>query len=478
MRVLLIRPFLDVFNVLRKVGGNSFPTNLMYLSAFLKREGHAVTLIDYENEPRRMRFLYKDIQEGQFQIIGITSMTPSYPNACFLVSLIKEKFPELPIVFGGVHSTLLPDQVLLENPGVTYVIRGEGEFTFVELLKTLQEGLKGDLKTINGLSFRLENQIFHNADRELIRDLDTLPFPDHTCIIREKYTEPLSPGLYRNKHNQIAEVYTSRGCPFQCKFCSTRLIMGQKCRWRSIENVMQEIDQLVLNQKYNYIFFHDDNFTLQKSRVLHLCNEMKKRKIRWSCITRVDCVDEELIREMKGAGCDKIFLGVESGSLRILQKIEKRITPRQIVNAFQWSRTYKIKTQAYVMVGHPTETVSDVKKTISLIKRINPDFLLVAIFIPFPGTEYYREAVEKGFIKAGNWEKSLFMAGKPAARSDNFTQDELYYWQGKIYAAVILRVQYIWYKVRSLRNFQDIRYYMNAALSFFKFLSQSRGSNP
>ncbi len=474
MRVLLIRPFLDVFNVLRKVGGNSYPTNLMYLSAFLKKEGHSVSLIDFEVEPNRVRSLQQEIFQGQFQVIGITSMTPSYPNACFIASLIKKHFPQIPIIFGGVHSTLLPEEVLRENPGVDYVIRGEGEFTFIELLKVLQNPSFVDLEKIKGLSFQRDGKLFHNPDRELIGDLDTLPFPDHTVLNRKKYTEPISPGLYRDKHNRIAEVYTSRGCPFQCKFCSTRLIMGQICRWRSIKNVIQEIDHLIRDHGYNYIFFHDDNFTLQKSRVLLLCKEIKKRNIRWSCITRVDCIDEEIIHAMKDAGCDKLFLGVESGSPRILKKIEKRITPIQIVKAFQWAHNYKIKTQAYVMVGHPTETVEDIKKSISLVRRINPDFLFVSIFIPYPRTEFYQEAIEKGFIKVGNWQQSLFMAGKPAARSDHFTEKELFYWQGKIYAAFILRGQYLLKMLLSLKNVQDLRYYINAAISFFKFLLRSR----
>ncbi len=470
MRVLLIRPFLDIYDVLSKAGGTHYPINLMYLCAYLKREGHKVALIDYEVDSSRIRHLYTEIQQGQYDIVGITSMTPSYSNACSIARIIKKKFPEILIIFGGVHPTMLPEDVLLENPVVDYVVRGEGEITFTELLKTVESSRLEGLSSIKGLSYRKDGHTTHNPDREFVKNLDSLPFPDHSCIVRERYSEPLSLGQYRDKHNQIAEIFTSRGCPFHCKFCSNFLVMGNACRWRSVENVMAEIDDLIRNQHYNYIFFHDDNFTLNRSRVFALCKALQKRKIRWSCLTRVDIIDDEMIRVMKAAGCDKILFGVESGSLRVLRQIQKQTTPMQIVEAFRLVHKYKIKTQAFIIVGYPTETVADINKTIALLKRINPDFLFVSHFTPYPGTESYQQAIEKGYLKKGNWDNFLFIAGQPAARSDNFTKKELMHWQRKVLTAYILRIQYLLQKIVSLRNLGDIRYYANAALSFFRFV--------
>ncbi len=475
MRILLIRPFLNIFNDLSKIGGTYQPLNLMYLCALLKKEGHFVAIIDYEVEPKKIKEIYKDLQRGQYDVIGITSMTPSYPNACFIARLIKKRMPWISIIFGGTHTSILPEEVLFENPAVDYVIRGEGEITVLELLKVLESKDLSKLSLIQGLSFRTNSTIIHNPERTIIADLDTLPFPDRMSVKKENYKGPLSPGLYRNNKNRYAEVYTSRGCPYQCKFCSIRLVMGSRCRWRSIDNIMKEIDDLVQNQCYNYIFFHDDNFALDRTRILTLCAELKKRKILWSCLSRVDHVDEYLLRKMREAGCDKIAFGVESGSRRLLNAIKKNTTPMQIVEAFRLAKKYHIKTQAYLMVGHPSETKEDIKKSISLMKRINPDFLFVSVFTPYPGTSYYEEAIKKHYIQNGNWQNFLFFTYKPVSRSDNFTIIELYKWQRKILTAFYFRISYLLQKILSFRSFYDIWYYLNATISFMKFILKPFG---
>ncbi len=470
MRVLLIRPFINIFSELRRIGGLYEPVNLMYLGAVLKKHGHTAFLIDYEVESFDLAKLCSFIRLNGIELVGITTMTPSYPSGCLIARLIKKVFPQINIVFGGIHATLLYGEVLKENPYVDFVVRGEGDITFPELLTALQSGSREDIERVKGVSFRVETQIVNNADRDLIQDLDNLPFPDRSLIDRSKYTGPLAPGLYRSSNKRPAEVYTSRGCPYQCKFCSIHFVMGNRCRLRSLQNVLAEIDDLVQNQGYNYIFFHDDNFTLSKPRVLAFCKELVKRRIKWSCLSRVDLIDEETIRAMKLAGCEKIAFGVESGSLRVLRHIRKQITPVQVVKAFTLAQKYKIITQAYLMIGHPTETVEDVLKSIALIKRINPDFIFASMVTAFPGTELFDEAIQKGFIKKGDWSEFLFFPHEPASRSDHFSKQELYYWQRKILTAFYFRISYLWHKVLSLKTPQDVLYYIKATFAFLSFV--------
>ncbi len=468
MRVLLIRPFNNYLSELIRVAGLYEPVNLMYLAAVLKQYGHEVKLYDFELDPFKLNDVLLKIEREKFDIVGISAMTPTFPNATYIARKLKEKFPTLPIVLGGAHATLLFDEIARDYRCYDFIVRGEGEITLVELLDAIKSGRPDDLTRIKGLTFHKGAEVVHNPNRELRMDLNTLPFPDRSIIDQSKYKSPISPGLYRNKKNKYAEMLTSRGCPHRCKFCSIHTLIGWKYRLRSAENVIAEIDELISRFGYNYFFFQDDNFTLSKRHVFSLCELLRQRHIRWSCISRVDQVDEKMMATMKSAGCDKIAFGVESGSSRILKVIKKRITPLDAYKAFNLAKKYKLKTHAYLMVGQPTETADDIKKSIALMKRINPDFLSVSIVTPFPGTEIYDEAVKNGYLKKGSWSKFNFFSDKPVARSDQFTQEELYYWRRKFLTAFYLRIAYIWRKVLSLRTIYDIWYYLNAMIVFIR----------
>lgn len=446
------------------------PIGLAYISAVLARAGHDVECADMLNwPPEKVR---AKIVEYRPDMVGITCLTEQRAGAFRLAALVKELCPAAKVVLGGPHPTIMWRQVLLHNPAVDIIVMGEGEKTMAELADTLakhddiakvpgiafkrQTGVR-TVVTIStdkperttasaeqdspewpvpGEGDRTKGQcdrptrgpengptpdragtdntllargdlVVANAPRPLIDDLDTLPFPDYTFFDLDSY-RPYQPRDYKSL--KYAPINSSRGCVARCQFCSVPSFWGGRWRGRSAKNVVDEIAMLY-KQGRRFFNFTDDLFSVSPRRVIQISNEILARglDIRWDFETRPNFVTEEMVSAASKAGCVMIAYGVESGSERILEGINKKVSRSHIVEAFAIAKAYGIRAHALLMVGNPGESEKTVEETCALLREIQPASVAVQLVTVYPGTPLYEHAKSLGFISDEYW-----LSDKPA----------------------------------------------------------------
>lgn len=327
------------------------------------------------------------IEKTNPKIIGISSKMNDISSVLILSKIAKEQNPEIKIIIGGPSATTC-SSYLINNDNVDYLVLGEGEITSFDLINCILTGedTPNNLKNINGIMYKDSIDIVQTTQRSLIQNLDEIPFPDREAL------------FYLDINNQIKNLYlnsdilTSRGCPYPCKFCACHTIWNtRKPRIRSNENIIDEI--LYLYNKYNQkeFIFWDDLFTINRDKIVDLCNKIieKELNIEWICLVRLNTIDKELLEIMKRAGCKQIQIGIESGNDRILSYIGKKISKKDILDKLPVLRNSGIKWLAFFIIGFPTETIEEINDTLNFIKEINPDNVMVSIFAPYPGTEFF-----------------------------------------------------------------------------------------
>jgi len=335
----------------------------------------------------------------RFLITHVTA--PTLTNDLYATFLAKT-VGAVTIAF-GTHVTPLAQETLEAFPSLDFVIRGEPEWTLRELIGALEqtggEGLDnhGVLSHVHGLAYRDGGQTVLNAEREF-GNLDDLPLPLHHLLPLERYQLPMVRGKY-------AFVTTSRGCPGQCTFCIKHVMWQNSVRVRSPERVVEEL-RLLTSLGVHNIHFEADLFTANRQQVSNICRLITEEDldIRWTCNSRVDTVDPELLRSMKRAGCWMIAWGIESGSAEILRRARKGITLEKVERALRWSREAGIGNWGYFVIGLPGETEETIRRTVRFAKSLPLDLALFHIAVPYPGTPFYHEAQEKGWLHMRRWE--------------------------------------------------------------------------
>lgn len=415
MRVLLIQPPWYGF---QNIVSTRLYLGLAYLAAVLEKNGDKVTIFNGETffdftkkqsenivideEAYLKNFspahpVYQKILSAAIDfkpdIVAISFMTANSTSAYILAKMFKERFPGLPLLAGGLHPTLLPDEPF--NRGVfDYVIRGEGEETIIELVEAIKS--KKDVSSILGLSYRKNGQIVHNGSRPFIENLDNLPFPAfHLMHEAEKH------------RYACTGITSSRGCPFECIYCASKLLWTRAVRFRTPANVVAEIKNRHERLGITSFAFGDDTFTLRPAFVEEFCRLVLDLdfKIKWHCDTRGDTLNLPLLKLMNKAGCEHIYLGLESGSPKIQKLIKKNINSDKVGAAVKMARQAGIETTVYFMVGFPDETEEDIWESINAMKRLNPDHALWSILTPYPGTEVWRIVEERGLVgEDTNWD--------------------------------------------------------------------------
>lgn len=359
------------------------PLNLGYLASYLKEHGY--------NDIRIVVSAFSDDEETILSqcegsdVVGFTATSPMMSHALALAKEIRERNPDTITVFGGAHPSIEPHETL-GNPVVDYVVREEGEQTLLELIDAI--GGHHSPYTIPGLSLKdQDGNIIHNVPRGLVRDLDTLPFPDRDLFDQRRF---LDVGYHRYG-DRGAWVLSSRGCPFKCTYCASNKVWTRKWRARSARNIIREVKELKTSYDVDRINFADDTFTVSKKRVTDFCTLMieDNLNIAWACNARVDTVDRELFALMKRAGCVEVWMGVESGSREILQEIKKDANPDQIIEAFRGAKEAGLKRRGYFMIGSRSESLETIGETERLIDTIEPDTLAFTILTPYPGCEEF-----------------------------------------------------------------------------------------
>ncbi|TRZ96076.1 radical SAM protein [bacterium] len=356
---------------------------IAYLSAFLKKNNIEVRIFDH-GLAQDLKGLYALIAEFRPDLIGVTIFSYSYGFAYDLITKIKE-MTGIPIVCGGPHVSAIGKKIL-EDAKIELAVKQEGEFTLLELLQEMGKPTP-DFTSIKGLIWRnASGEIIENSNRELITDLDALPFPDYASFGVEKYV------CYKHK---MLPLMTSRGCPFGCNYCSVRLSMGQKFRARSAENVFGEI-KYFYNSGVRTFDINDDCFTLDNQRADKICDLIIQNKldIRFQLYNgiRVDTINLGLLKKMKQAGCYFISYGCEAGNNRILKLIKKGITLDQVRDAVRWANSAGIHNAVNFIIGHKEEAYQDALDTINFAKSLPTNFVNFYNLLPYPGTESFEWA--------------------------------------------------------------------------------------
>jgi anaerobic magnesium-protoporphyrin IX monomethyl ester cyclase len=384
---------------LRKQRPDFPPVGIASLGAVSRQLGHDTILID--SGFYQVGEIVSQAQRFSPDIIGITCWTIDREMVWDLCRKLKKKMPSTFIVLGGPHVSIFPSHIFRKT-NVDAVVVGEGEQTFEELLTALKQNR--NLKEILGLVLRgTDDNIFDFKPRDLIKNLDNLPFPFYQGFPHfsfSRYTGfPLLP-------KPTASIMSSRGCVFDCTYCGSSRFWGRQWRHRSAANILNEIEWLLKEHRIRSIYFFDDNFTVNYQRVEDICNEFIRRgwNLPWSCCSHVKSVNKELLALMKQSGCISIDFGVESGSNRILNVIHKQQTRSDIKRTFALVHEAGIKPRAYLMVGSPGEDESTIDETVQLINLIKPwSSIGATILWLLPGTSVYADAVANGHINDEFW---------------------------------------------------------------------------
>ncbi|MBC7129905.1 cobalamin B12-binding domain-containing protein [Candidatus Bathyarchaeota archaeon] len=370
------------------------PLGITYLAAILEKNGYEVNVLDCQVLKPSREELEAKISQWQPQVIGVTASTLTYWPAVEIVKTVKEASSNCVTVMGGPHVTVLDEETLQQNPEVDVIVRGEGEYTLLELLKELSHG--GNLSKILGITFRKDGEIIRNPDRPFIQNLDELPFPAFHHLSLKKYQ------VFGKNY---LPIITSRGCPFQCTFCMAHKMCGRRFRARSPKNVVDELEILVNHYGADAVTFYDDTFTFDLKRVFEICREMKRRGVLppWDCRTRVDMITKELLAEMRSANCQLIHFGVESGSPELLKAMKKGTTVEQNEKAIKMVKEAGMLVAVSVIIGYPGETAETLQQTMDFLRRTDPDYVYVCVPTPYPGTELYEHIKAMGWRLSSDW---------------------------------------------------------------------------
>lgn len=370
-----------------------------------------------------------EIKKYRPDIIGITSNTMNFNKSLKVASVVKNIDKNIKVCLGGPHPTAMPE-LTLKNQNVDYVVIGEGEVVFFNLLKYL-EGKK-DIGSINGLGYKIGDKLKISNQTSFIENLDALPLPARDLLPMEKYLR-ITPPIPLPAPS--TSILTSRGCPFNCSFCQPllRSLFGPKVRRRSPSNVLDEMEHLIEKYRIRSIDFQDDTMGYDKKWLEEFNREMKERdiNIKWRCENRVDQSSPEVLKLMKDSGCINIVYGVESGSQRILDEVlRKMIKIEQTITAFKECSKLGITTRANFMIGSPTETRENIQESINLMKKIKPDMIMVHMTSPMMGSDLYKIAKEQDLLATENFDE-FYRHNPRIMKHENLSSEELekYLWR-------------------------------------------------
>jgi len=404
MRILLISPMIAQVKT-------HPPLGLCYIQSCLDKAGYTDSkIVDAYNSYDEIKKIIKDYNPD---IVGISCFTMYRGSSFKLAKLTKKIKPDVKIILGGPHATFMWEQIMKNFDFVDFIVVGEGEITTIQLVEALDKGLP--LKDVKGIVFRKNGKVIKTGQRPFIKNIDRIPFPSYRDINFADYAVAKSLEHHRKSKchgcpgycaiERKAGIITSRGCIFDCNFCANVKFWSRKWRPRSAKNVVDEIEWLYKNHNIEFFTFYDDIFTNDPKRVIKICKEIIKRKlkIRWYVETRVDRVSKEVFEWMKKAGCIMVQFGVESGSEKILRNVNKKITRKYIINAFKLAKEVGLKTEMFLMVGNPGETKETIDETKGLIDMLKPDVLVAYLTRVLPSTRLYEMAKQKKLIDDDFW---------------------------------------------------------------------------
>jgi radical SAM superfamily enzyme YgiQ (UPF0313 family) len=409
------------------VGASPPPLGLAYIASML-RQSHEVKIIDSNILNYTIGDVERELRSFNPDVVGITSVTSSIYEAYKVAETAKRIREDCIVILGGPHASFMPRQSMEECKYIDVIVRGEGEETARELIENIEKG--SSLNEVRGITFRRGNEVIETEPRSFIKNIDDIPFPSRDLL-------PMH--LYKFNGVKYTTMLTSRGCPFKCSFCSSSRLFGGYWRGRSPENVLEEMKIVYEEYGIRNIEFMDDTFTLNQERAERICDGIIKQgwDISWGASSRVDTLSKKLVEKMKKAGCWIIFLGIESGSQKILDAIGKRITLEQVKKAVKILKDAGIQVLGSFIIGFLQDTKETIKETIKFAKSLNLNYAEFSILTPYPGTPIFDYAKKHGMLLTEDWSK--YTAIEPIVKIEGVSEKEIKALFQKAYITFYLR---------------------------------------
>ncbi|MBI2082691.1 MAG: B12-binding domain-containing radical SAM protein [Deltaproteobacteria bacterium] len=405
-KIVLVRPFIREY--VNSQSSESFesniglvpPLNIVCLSGAVREAGHEVLIYDCERSDSTEAGYQKFLKEHNPDVIGISIMTPNFHGAHHSAKLARKAVPNAKIICGGTHLTIFPKETL-EYSEFDYAFSGEGEGPLVQFLDNLDSLNEAE---IPGFVWRKGDEIIANSDEAMNENLDVLPLPAYDLLDLDFYQMP-------NSDKRLISLYLSRGCPYKCGFCYRNPQLLQ-VRFKSVDRALEEIGLLVEKYGIKSINFVDETISIKKKWFLEFCEKLaaKNWDLKWQSPTRVTSIDEEIVKAAKKAGCHTFRFGLESGSPRILEKIDKHINLEATRRAVKLCRQYGIKTVGYFIVGYLDETPETIQETIRFAKALKLSYAAFFPATPMPNTALLYESEARGLVPKDYWRN--FVLGK------------------------------------------------------------------
>ncbi len=459
MKIAIIHPAFGVISTsnqtnIKAVADNYgiFPsTSLAYVAGALQKHNHEITFLDAMASNYSLNDMVILLKKIKPDVMMFSITTYMYHDCIELIRFFKKHIP-CKVIVGGANLSLFPKETI-SNPEIDIGIIGEAEETVVELLSALDKNK--DISNIKGIIFKKGKKIIKTKSRPLIKNLDKIPFPARNLLPVDKYYSLIS------KHKNYTIIITSRGCPFSCIFCEQRTKL---VRFRSVKNVVDELEECFNKYNVREFEFFDPLFTINKSRVIEICKEIRRRKLKiyWSCRARVDTVDYVLLREMKLAGCYRVYYGIESGDETVLKNIKKHTTIPIIKKAIKDSKKAGLIVFGYFIIGAPGETLSSAYRTLRLAKQLPLDYVQFNRLSALPGTPLY-DLIKDELLGYDYWE--AYIKNKSAERElpkyncdlSNETLNKLI---KKFYLSFFLRPVAIIRLLKQIKSFEELKRYI------------------
>ncbi len=454
--ILLVTPFARAeFN-----DEVSYVEGLSLLAAVAREINYDVIIRDFLFTKTNLNNAINTIVEINPAFLGISAISLNIEDAATLAIEVKKQLKDIVIIIGGVHVTCLPKDTMKKYDSFDIGIVGEGEETLKELLLALEN--EGSLKDINGIVYRKENEIVVNNFRAPIIDMDKLPFPAY-----DLYPNPVG---YKQSvllnEPPSAILITSRGCPGQCIYCGKK-VFGNKLRAYSTKRLMEIINYFIENYNIRSVNFLDDNFVVFRKRLIEFCRILitKKYNLKWSCLSRVDNLDHNLLQLMKRAGCNHISFGIESGSQEILDFDKKNITLERVEKTVNLAYKTGIYTSGYFILGHPNEKKQTLEKTLEFTKKLPLGDIQISFMTLYPGTDIYNIANKYG---VSDYDSELMKQDRISFIPYGLTEKYLKYYKKKILLSFYLKPATIKIHIkRAIKSKKTTSYLLNG-LKYFK----------
>jgi len=464
-KILLINPYYSQKKEYFSFYKPSPPLGLMYLAAYLKKHGLKSKILElgvFEIEraivsQERVRFGLSDkkiiarLKKEKPQIVGITSMYSVYYRDVMEIAATVKKFNRrIKVVIGGNHASSYFNYIL-KDKNIDFVVIGEGEKTFLELCQAILNKKK-NFHRIKGIAFNQQGKIIKTPPRELIADLDEIPFPDRDLINFKKYLAKESDTPYLMRY-PAAGLITSRGCPGRCVYCTVKAVWGRTWRGRSSQNVVDEIELLMKRYGIREISFLDDSASVNKKRWQAICEEIIKRKVdvKWTTPNGIAhwTLDKPTLIKMSQAGCYRITFGIESGNPQTRKFLGKPYPLSQAKKMIGYANQLGMWTICTNIIGFPYEKMKSIRDTIEFAKKSGTDFATFYLLIPQPTSDVYQYFRKEGFLNFDHFFKDLNLDGEEFERinyilnetgadTEYFKKEELKEIQKKAYREFII----------------------------------------